>query len=302
MTYKILRYGRLWNRYFSGWIILSGLLLVGLYPDSTLAQQRSPVNQLHEVGYWSFEDNLEDASASELDGTLMINGGGPTTPAFVPGKVTGTKALLLDGDVFVDVQDIQPSSPLNFQYNQPFSVSVWVRRLQENVKIVLMGKMDTPSGPGWALFFEDENNDLYFNFRHESGGQRVKVKTENVTIPADTYLTDDFYHIVMTYDGSGEHTGAHLYVNRTEDTHLDHTGLSTSTLTNVSFNIGARDHNESGGTNDGNDHPFYGHVDEVRIFEGELLSIDIECLNELPIDCKPGDLYWNHGLWGQDWQ
>lgn len=301
----------LWCRQKARGFTLLCTLFVGLGVGTTSAQQRAIEHQIQEVGHWAFEGNLNDDSASQLHGTLKDKQGSLGTPFYIPGVSPNTQALELNWDLFVDVGDTDDpnitsdDSPLNFAYNQPFSVSAWVRRGEVATKSIVLGRMETlvTPDPGWALFFEDENDDLYFNFRKHSGGPRVKVKTSTNQIPAD--LTGEFYHIVMTYDGSGSVAGTHLYINMNEDTTPDFSGgLSGPTTTEVSFNIGSRDNNTPFNDTSSNDNAFYGHIDEVRIFKGALLSVDIQCLNhvDLRTTCKPGDLYWGHGVWGQDWQ
>ncbi len=249
-------------------------------------------NILKEVGRWSFDNNLLDSSGNDNHGVAQ-NG----VDQYVNG-FDGGQALVFDGNMYVDLNDNTSLSPLAFNWHEPFSISLWLKRSEKKPKRNIIGKINTSSKPksGWVMFFQKQ--EVYFNLRYKPG-KRVKAKTEGIPIPYDPELSGDFHHIVATYDGSGQSSGIHLYIDNTLNTHIVADDLNgKSTQSNLpSSNIGARDNNHGAGQ------PFKGLIDEVRIFQGELSPVDVECLYNNPITCDPiatsNVLVWGDGNWGE---
>ncbi len=298
--------------WFVGFLTVCSLIAVGCASEGSLEEdhatrsvfsiensrssQREPVNMITKIAHWAFEGNLNSTengttlNGTGKDGATII---GNVNDLLIDEGVSNTKALHILSGEYVDIGD-QPT--LNFAYNEPFSVSFWMKRENTGAKMDIISKMAEVSGSngaGWTIHVEN-NGKMTFNLRHTSGNQnRIKARS-TTTIAPGTSPTDPFYHVVATYKGTGQSSDIQFYVNGVADTTVpDGAGTEDVTFSNAPANIGARNSTS---------HHYDGVLDEVQVFEGELLAIDVTCLNTLPTTCEAGSLVWDRGLWGQEWQ
>ncbi len=263
--------------------------------ENSRSSQREPVNMITKIAHWAFEDNLDsNENGTMLNGTGKDQNGtiGNVSDILINEGVSNTKALDIGSGEYVDIGN-QPA--LDFAHSDPFSVSFWMKRDNTNAKMDIISKMlEVPgtNGAGWTIHVES-NGKMTFNLRHTSGSQnRIKARS-TTTISPGTTPTDPFYHIVATYKGTGQSSDIQFYVNGLADTTIpDGAGTEDVTSSNAPANIGARNSVS---------HHYDGVLDEVQVFEGELLAIDVTCLHELPTICETGSLVWDHGVWGQEW-
>ncbi len=290
-----------------GCVVAALGFLLGCLPAISFAQS-PPI-----VGHWAFDNNLQDSSSSLTHGSPKQGKNQPGTAEFTPNGLGGTAALFLDNQRFVGMSDTQQISPLNFDVDDPFSVSVWVRKGFRNAgngqKRILLGKMSTKNGDlsGWAIFFEYFRgvDQIVFNHRHRPG-DRIKVRTDIKTDPVrqDNSLSEGMHHIAVVYNGNGHHSGMSIYVNGQAIKTVNQGNFSTEdTLTNAPFNVGARDNNvENNGKR-----AFIGHIEHLLVFSDALKPGEITCLYSQPLTCPTGGgqqmLVWDQGQWERDnWQ
>ncbi len=252
-----------------------------------------------EVGHWSFDGHLLDASGELLHG--IAKDASTKTETDITGQYeidakVGSHALHFDGSFYIDLVDTQ-SSVLNFSASDPFSISLWMKRGAAGNKIVI-GRMSTnasddDSSAGWAIHFKVDNK-IRFKLRHNTQGNQLEVTAPAGAIPVDSSLTGDYYHYVATYDGLGNTDSVKIYINAVPQQTTVQNQLGGSIQTGVSTNIGARDNNQGAGG------PFVGFLDEVYIFQGKLDATDVTCLYNYPDTCLSNAvLFWNQGDWNE---
>jgi len=163
---------------------------------------------------------------------------------------------------------IPTSSSLDFEYNDPFSISIWCRFdsvLSGNKDII--GKVTGGGTRGYII-------------QTQSGGKiRIAlISAAGVYIlaatPNSTYAADIWYNIIFTYSGNNLASGCTLYVNAVDITFTSVVDtLGTNTIVTTSdLTICAR----SNGGNLTN-----GDRDEVSIWSKELSSTDATDIRNL---------------------
>lgn len=164
-------------------------------------------------------------------------------PRFAAGRFG--QALDADGKHYAAVGDVA-----NFGFFDKFSVAAWVRPSQAGGTIISR-MTDVPHGDGWCIVLERGKLQVHLTKRWLDDACRVET--------ASSIPSDDWTHVSVTYDGTREVSGIHIYLN----------GQPTQTVTildelNQSFDnkgplrIGA---------GNGPDGRFHGLIDEVRLFD-----------------------------------
>jgi hypothetical protein len=196
-----------------------------------------------------------------------------------------TRSSLFDGSTeYVTMGDV-----LGFEYDDPFSISCWVKTTDAEAYIVskLLGST-TFRGYGIAL----SSGQIAFSLINDNGST---LKAQIITTA--TYNDDKWHHIVCTSSGSGTVAGMVVYVDGVAvavTTASDTLGGNTI-LNAASFNIGSR--------TDGSV-LLAGRLDEVSVFDAELTPAEVTLLHNshLPLNVAdfgsaPSNLvgYWRMG-------
>ncbi len=152
---------------------------------------------------------------------------------------------------------------LNFgaRPNPAFSLALWVKGLP-GAQSPGSGVMAKGSGRGKEQFVIDTYANAFRFFVRSSAG---------VSFLAAGPLVDGAWtHLVGTYDGVNTNNGLRLYVNG----ELYSSVNAPATLTNTTHEIslGMREDNASSGYN----LPFYGILDDVRIYDRMLTAADVQ--------------------------
>ena len=190
---------------------------------------------------WSPETNLTGAGA---------------TPSF-----SNTQSTEYDGmDAYVDMSN--PSN-LNFDADNPFSISVWFKRPSDTNAFAIVSKsFGSPDNNGYMLFVY--NNKVYFRIRRSASLFHQIIS--NNTHPLNTWV-----HYVVTYDGSrsGSGQGLNLYEDGIKLTNVQKSGnfATGSAQTSANFSVGSRESTT--------DLFFNGNIDEVSVFNSELSASDV---------------------------
>lgn len=179
------------------------------------------------VAVYGFEGNIDNQLGTGNDG----EGFGVE---FSDEGVRNTQAILLDGDgSFVDLGE-----NINFEYNEPFSLNIWVKRYSLGEGVLLSKRANKKGKAGWELRL-NHKNELIFELASKYKSEKIEVKTENQYENLHYY-----YHIIATYDGSGSVNGLKIYVDGKQQTVKEWDGqsdIAASILTDAHLNIGARD-------------------------------------------------------------
>jgi hypothetical protein len=211
------------------------------------------------IGYYTFDENqgttINDYSGNNKNGT--INGG---TPVWTTGKYG--YGLYFDGiNDWIDLGN--DSNTFNFEWNEPFSICMWLKRDgTTGANQFIISRRDSGQGVGWMLMIMNATNKIRMNFA--SGGSIILDSSETFTSTPPT----EWFHLVMTYSGSGIDSGVNIYANGVP-LNLNKSGqtISSGTLkTNVEVRISSRNDNSVF---------FKGIMDEIRIYNRELIQSDI---------------------------
>ena len=194
------------------------------------------------VGYWKFEEGsgniAYDSSGYENNCTLH----GPQWNSGISGY-----ALEFDG---INDYTIVPDDPiLNFNNTNQFTIQLWIKRKGFSLSHTesLISKITSAHKKGYGLTIGIDNT---INFYLGDGNVQHACKSE-------TEIDDtNWHHIVASWDGATQY----LYIDNKLDKSI-FIGDVTIANDNKPLEFG----NHWGYT--GNNHPFYGFIDEVTIYD-----------------------------------
>lgn len=246
---------------------LSAAEIASLYRSGQVATNASQNSKLTNglVGLWSFNGQdvdwstgkVFDRSGSSFHGDVV---GLSTTTSITFGNVG--QAMFFNGTT----DYVKMGNVLAFERTNPFSVSVWAKRNILGINQRFLGKMKNSAGNrGWVLQFGSTNK-VSLALNNTSG-------TNSLVVDTTSTFTDtiDWHHYVVTYDGSSSPSGVFIYVDGVrQGTSASFNSLSATMVdASISFQIGARD---------GAGSPFIGSLDEVRVYNRTLSSVEAKQL------------------------
>jgi hypothetical protein len=179
---------------------------------------------------------LVSLALAEGEGTKakLVLGGKPTdlplaaSAAWETGP-HGVPALKLDG------RAAEIPTAGDFEHDQPFSVSCWLRVPGNDSSYAVLGRMDeSDSHRGWDVWVQGRR--LAMHLIHAYPGDALKVVT-------DPQLKPDVWTLVtVTYDGSGKADGIRIYFDgKAQKTKTETNSFKKSTIrTDVPLTIGSR--------------------------------------------------------------
>lgn len=229
--------------------------------------------------FYGFEDHLKDESTKTNNGYLRDTGLVSWHPFennvrdFVSnndGTVTGLeqytsgqilRAFDFDGSTSIALGD----TPYDFDFDDPFTIAFWIKfanPVSIAEAIIVKGNNVNPSGDAGIKIFTTTAGTL--RFRGSNG------TTSEIDLLSISQVDDgNWHHVVCTYDGSVDNSGAKMYV----DGALDVTGgaavTTGSMLNNLALTIGAE---TDGGR------PLTAQMDNVLIWSRELSATEVTYL------------------------
>ena len=205
-----------------------------------------------------------------LDGSLVdISGGyrhGRTItgdPTFGAGQVGS--AVSFDGDTHVSFGNVG-----SFDRSDAFTLAVWLKG-SANTPISALQKIEDPeTRRGYEMYFDDLE---LIGIQRRAAQLTVRLISrwpENaIQIRTRKRLAlGDWYHIALTYDGSGKAAGLKLYVNGKPDAEIVQDALTGPLKTDAELQIGNKETGK----------PFKGQVDDLRLYNRTLADGEIEQL------------------------
>ncbi|MFH0834625.1 MAG: LamG-like jellyroll fold domain-containing protein, partial [Patescibacteria group bacterium] len=155
------------------------------------------------VGYWKMDDDWIDSSDNSNDGTAS---GGATFDT--SGKFNSAGSF--DGvDDYIDAGT--NISDLTFQRAVPFSVSAWIKPSAGIVNYAaIIQNLDGASYDGFN-FFIYSNSGLGFRLGSSGADKYLVYASSGLTLSSWNYVT-------ATYDGSGDASGIHIFINGVSQT------------------------------------------------------------------------------------
>ena len=122
----------------------------------------------------------------------------------------------------------------DFEGDQGFSCSAWVRLPKENMVGSIVARMDNTSGyRGWDLWLEG----------NRLGTHVINAWPDNAlkAVARTPLKANEWYHVAVTYDGSRKAAGVKIYLNGAlQEMDVQADKLTETTRTGVPFKIGQR--------------------------------------------------------------
>jgi len=145
----------------------------------------------------------------------------------------------------------------DFNGNNPFSIEAWIYPTATTDFRTIAGKTDGTRG--YILTLYTGSYEPYFYILDTSGQRRVRAGV--------AVTPNQWNHVVATYDGSGNISGAKIFVNNGGDTTVVVTaGATTSIMNNSSLKVGTW---ETAG------YYFLGNIDELIVYDKALSVSEI---------------------------
>ena len=177
---------------------------------------------------------------------------------------------------------------------EAFSISTWIKDTTAGTRVIV-SKLDG-SGVGFLLHAGVFSGQKIIWYPCIASGGNIQVRNSSA-------INDgNWHHILATYDGSGNASGAKLYIDGSLDTNI-----ITDTFTGTSSSTGPLQISAYNGTS----FPFYGNISNTSIFNVELTPTEVLKVyaNGLPQDLTnftPQPVSWwtlsKESFWnGSDW-
>jgi mono/diheme cytochrome c family protein len=211
------------------------------------------------IAHYELDGNFSDISGRYQHGRTVTG-----DPTFDNGQVG--RAVSFDGDTEVSFGNVGA-----FDVADTFSLAVWLKG-RGNLPMSVFQKLDDPqSRRGYEWRFDDVvlvgiqkwAARLTITLASESPASAIQIRTrERLTF-------GDWYHVALTYDGSGKAAGLRLYVNgKRLDTEVVRDTLAGSIGTTAALGLGSRTLGQ----------PFVGQIDDLRLYSRTLSADEIEQL------------------------
>jgi Concanavalin A-like lectin/glucanases superfamily len=230
---------------------------------------------LNPLGYWRLNGNAFDLTGRGNTGSLINGvsfsgpGGGP------PIGDPGAQAAVLNNTLtqYIPIPGTASSPLFVLDWNHPFSMMLWLKTSFTTSDMIPLAKEES-SGNFRGSYLVISNGD---NGRDPRGSGRVifiaeSTATDYIGVETTNSVNDGNWHfLVATYDGSGQPSGMHIYVDGSQanTTVYSNTLNSETIVNNVPVTIGSRD---------GGSEPVNGSISEVAMFGTELTAAQVRQL------------------------
>ncbi len=214
------------------------------------------------VGYWKFEENF--AADSKVDWSGDGRTGSPSgtvLPQYsvnTPPTNYGNGKSLTFGNTnnAINVTSADPIDDM-----ATFSASAWIYPTSyagESAQGRIIDK--TNSTNGWSFYVDNGALHFYANF---TSSALNKVTT--ATLPTDAWA-----HVAVTWDGTSDSSGVKLFIDGVEQVAF------TTDTSGVGTRVSDDTYNIIMGNNSALNRSFAGNMDEVRIYNRELLNTEVD--------------------------
>lgn len=240
-----------------------------------------PMEQMEEI-------SLKGKKFQEIDGKLHATSDGD--PKLVPGKI----GHALEFDHEYDDVELEGIGQVDIQ--EAFSAALWVHmnKMIPGKTQVLVGNAGNKNNywRGWDFYF-DVKNRINLRMINCLPHNLIHVRSKD-TIPVQTWT-----HLAFTYNGSGEASGAKIFINgRQVQVDIEYNRLTKNIRT---IQGGAHEEYKrplriakSYRAFTGDNGVYEGLIDEFRFFENELSPFEIAGFAEIPINGLSEEDRWNH--------
>ena len=224
--------------------------------ESGLGETVPPIDGNGPVAHYELDGSFSDISGRYRHGRTIAG-----DPTFETGQIG--RAASFDGDTEIGF----PNAVGAFDRTDRFSMAVWLRgRGNQPVTVLQKGE---GTGPGYTWRFEDvalvgiQRWAARLAITIGGGGESsIQVRTR------DRLNASDWYHVTLTYDGSGKAAGLKLYVNgKAGAVEVLRDRMTTPIAASAPLRFGGR-----GGE------AFRGQIDDLRFYDRVLAPAEIEQL------------------------
>ena len=247
-----------------------------------IAAAKSQVESRKQAARPAFDQWLATATPATLAASVpednlafhapLNEGSGKTTNVIVDGQPrelplqdsaqwtdgVSSKALQLQGAA-CDLADVG-----DFEKDQAFSLSAWVRLQPNDSQGALAARMDRPGNGyrGWDFWVQGRRIGTHIINRWPEDGLKVVGQAQ--------LKANEWTHVAITYDGSAKAAGVKIYYNgQLQNTNVENDKLKSTIKTNVPFRIGQRSEGE----------PISGAgLQDLRIYKRPLTQPEVESM------------------------
>jgi hypothetical protein len=162
-----------------------------------------PQNNLQ--GFYNFEDSLKNSLDTAKSGVMKRDAGALGDKPIFEKRDNG-QALILDGDVYLDLKDVGV-----FRKSEPFSVGIWAFFPKDFKEGVIFHKSEAErlyNFKGYNLSLKD--NKLVITMAHTAPSNAITRISEQ-DVPREKWV-----QLTLTYDGSSKADGFKLYLDGNE--------------------------------------------------------------------------------------
>jgi hypothetical protein len=211
------------------------------------------------VAHYELDGNFSDVSGRYQHGRTVVG-----DPTFDPGRVG--RAVSFDGDTEVSFGNVAA-----FDRGDAFSLAVWLKG-RGNLPISVFQKIESADrrrGYEWRLDdialvgIQKWAARLTVRLASDLPDDAIEIRTrERLTL-------GDWYHVALTYDGSGKAAGLALYLNGARlNVEVVRDTLSGTVATDAPLRVGSKDLGKS----------FVGQIDDLRLYSRVLTPQQVEDL------------------------
>ncbi len=227
--------------------------------ERTISETLTPIEAEGLTAHYELDGNLSDISGRYQHGRTIAG-----EPTFDPGQIG--RGVSFDGDTEVSFGDVG-----GFDRGDPFTLGVWLRG-RGNLPMHVFQKLSgegTPRGFEWSMEdillvdIQRYAARLAITLTSDAPAGTIQIRTR------ERLRLGDWYHVAMTYDGSGRASGLRIHVNGAPfDTDVVRDALSGPIANAAHLRVGSKTHGR----------PFVGQIDDLRLYRRVLTQPEIERL------------------------
>ncbi|KAB2442415.1 Ig-like domain-containing protein [Bacillus luti] len=234
--------------------ILSTALPFNVLAATTPAIQMQQESLTDEIMKLSFEENLDDSSASNH--IISYKNG---NPSFTDGRINKALKFKSTSQKTASYIDLGDTSQLKFGASTDFTIAFWVKSSGVNADPAIISNKDWNSGGNLGWFIGLKDKALLWNFK-TSGSSRIDASIPNIADNA-------WHHITISHDRDGYAT---IYKDGKLEQQMDISKMKGTIDTNYTTKIGV----DGKGTLFGNN--FDATLDEVTILKKAVTAADVQ--------------------------
>ncbi|MEO7275813.1 MAG: DUF1553 domain-containing protein [Vicinamibacterales bacterium] len=227
--------------------------------DDAVAATIQAVDRDGLVAHYELDGNFSDISGHHLQGKTVSG-----EPTFDGGQIG--RAVSFDGDT-----EVSFGNPGPLDRAERFSLAVWLKGRGNQPTNVFQKLDDAPHRRGMDWRLDDIQligiqrwaARLTVTLASDLPASAIQLRTR------DRLTLGDWYHVTLTYDGSGQAAGLRLFVNGSPaDIEVVKDSLAGPAATTAPLRVG----NRKLGV------PFVGQIDDLRLYERVLTTAEVDLL------------------------